>query len=368
MKTKVTICSEPKIQEAVQSISREISDPDARLVVYFASSRYPSEELAKAMASAFPGVVTVGCTTAGEMSCGKMVEHAISAMSFGSELIRRAEARLLVDIAQNPRKQVIQAFADISQKLGKNVADLDYQQYVGLVLVDGLSGAEERLMSALGDLTNLVFVGGSAGDDLQFKKTHVFVGPTAKSDAAVVVVIETATAFQAIKTQSFRTMPQRLVATKVDEAQRLVMEFNGEPAALAYAKAVGVPVEQAPSQFMIHPLGLVSDNEIFVRSPQRIDADGMRFYCSILDGMELTLLESTDILQDTRKAVEAVSHPLAILQFNCILRTQELRNKNQCTAYGAIFARIPTVGFSTYGEAYLGHINQTATMLVFQSP
>jgi len=26
---------------------------------------------------------------------------------------------------------------------------------------------------------------------------------------------------------------------------------------------------------------------------------------------------------------------------------------------------IPAVGFSTYGEQYLGHVNQTSTILVF---
>jgi hypothetical protein len=32
--------------------------------------------------------------------------------------------------------------------------------------------------------------------------------------------------------------------------------------------------------------------------------------------------------------------------------------------YGALFSPIPTVGLSTYGEQFKGHINQTATMIL----
>jgi hypothetical protein len=48
----------------------------------------------------------------------------------------------------------------------------------------------------------------------------------------------------------------------------------------------------------------------------------------------------------------------------CILRTLQLRQEKRCEQYGEIFAGIPMAGFSTYGEAYLGHLNQTSTMLV----
>jgi hypothetical protein len=54
------------------------------------------------------------------------------------------------------------------------------------------------------------------------------------------------------------------------------------------------------------------------------------------------------------------------LNFHCILRTLELKGKNQLDAYGRLFERVPTVGFSTYGEEYLAHIKQTSTMLLFK--
>ena len=55
----------------------------------------------------------------------------------------------------------------------------------------------------------------------------------------------------------------------------------------------------------------------------------------------------------------------ALINFHCILRTLELEQKGLMAEYGKIFS-IPTIGFSTYGEEYIGHINQTSTMLAFE--
>jgi hypothetical protein len=55
-----------------------------------------------------------------------------------------------------------------------------------------------------------------------------------------------------------------------------------------------------------------------------------------------------------------------LINFNCILRTLELKAKNEEDSYGKIFSDIPTIGFRTYGEEYIGHINQTSVMLVLK--
>ena len=283
-------------------------------------------------------------------------------------IVGRAASAVVEGLSSHVR--VADALSKMERDLGVPIAALDIEKHVGIVLVDGLSGSEEALMEKLGDQTDVLFVGGSAGDDLKFEKTHVMVNGQAFTNAAVLLLLEVKQGFDIIKTQSFRTVGKTLVATNVDEPHRLVEEFDHQPALTAYAQALGVAPQEAPAQFMKHPLGLMVEKDPFVRSPQRAQDGSIVFYCQIKQGMRLEVLEATDIVAHTRNAIEArkaTGKPISgIVDFQCILRTLQLREENRCDQYGAVFGGIPTVGFSTYGEAYLGHINQTSTMLVFR--
>jgi hypothetical protein len=162
----------------------------------------------------------------------------------------------------------------------------------------------------------------------------------------------------------------KLVATKVDEANRTVMEFDNRPATEVYAEKLGILVGDVNEKFMSNPVGLMIGGEPFVRSPQQILGQSIVFYCAVKEGMELELLQSTDIIEDTKKALDIkfaeMERPSALINFNCILRTVELDERDKLDEYGKLFSDIPTIGFSTYGEEYIKHINQTATMLLLK--
>lgn len=352
---------------AVAELKRQYGSGSPSVVIFFAASRYDLAAIGGEIHKTFPGAVTVGCSTAGELVDDKMLSGSLVAMFLDEDIVETAASTMIEEISGEI--SIMNAFGALEKQLGAPVSSLDIHKYVGLVIADGLSGAEERLMEKLGDRTNLFFVGGSAGDDLQFAKTYVFADGKAASNAAVLVVLKLKKDFEIVKTQSFKPMGKTLTATRVDEARRLVLEFNHKPALDAYAEALGVPVEQAAALFFQHPLGLMVGDEPYVRSPQRADGKSMYFYCQILDGMELELLTSTDLIAETRAVIEAKKQALGkiggLLHFQCILRTLQLRNADQCDLYSKVFAGIPTAGFSTYGEAYLGHINQTSTMLLF---
>jgi hypothetical protein len=357
--------------EAVAEIKMGVDGISTKMVLFFASSSYEPTTISSAMKDAFPGAVVFGCSTAGEIVTGKMLKESVVAMAFSADAIADAAIGVITGIKGNPVNQKIaDVFGSFEKHYDTPMADMDFSKYVGLILVDGLTTAEEKIMDSIGDRTNVLFVGGSAGDDLKFACTYVYAEGKTYTDAAILALLKPAKEFGIVKTQSFCASGKRLTATQVNEENREVISFDGKSAASAYAQALNVPADDAANHFMDHPVGLVSGGEIFVRSPQQIKDGKMVFYCQVIKGMELDVLDSTDIIADTKKAIDEkigeVGQPAGLVNFNCILRTLELESKGLTEAYGNVFAGIQTVGFSTYGEEYLGHINQTATILLIK--
>jgi hypothetical protein len=354
--------------EAAADLRAQADTIAPKLVIYFASSMYDPIAIASSMKRSFPSPKLIGCTTAGEIVSGKMLTKSVVAMCIGTDIVEEVAVETLKEI--KTRAGIEKALSALIGHFSPSEQSLDLKDYIGIILVDGLSGAEEYLMENLGDLSDLTFIGGSAGDDLKFKKTYVFHDASAQSNAAVLALLKLRRGFDVIKTQSFTTTGRKLVASEVDETARRVISFNHKPAADAYAEVLDVSVAKAADRFMSNPLGLMMGPDPYIRSPQRLDGKDMIFYCNVKSGMELEVMSATDIVGDTRKAVLEKQRQLGgiagIIDFHCILRTLELRELKQTDSYGAIFADIPTIGFSTYGEEYIGHINQTSTMLVFK--
>jgi hypothetical protein len=367
MQIKVAYSQSDKIHDAVSEIKEQFIGLNSKVVLFFASSKFDPVETATAFAKIFPNTSTLGCSTAGEIISGMMLKNAVVAMALSDHIIEDHCFQIVEGISSN--NNVDLAFKIFENHFNVSGIEMDFTKYVGVILTDGLSGAEERIMDRISDLTNVLFVGASAGDDLKFSKTWVYANGKAYTDAVLLILFKPLVRFDFIKTQSFTPLPEQLVPTQLGKSARQVVELNGMPAAQAYAQAIGVKKEELENRFMLNPVGLMINDEPFVRSPQRLNGDAIEFYCRVSEGMSLRLLESMDIVADTKAAIDKKLAEMGkisgIINFHCILRTLELEKKNRTDDYGRIFTNIPTIGFSTYGESFHGHINQTSTMLVF---
>ena len=360
-------------EEAVADIKSQLNFSNIKLVVFFSSNNYDQDKLSRLMEESFNNCVVVGCSTAGEIVSGELLKDSVVALAINSNIISDVKLEVIEKMSENLSLE--NAFTSFEKYYNQSLYTMDVTKFVGVSLIDGISMKEEKIMDLIGDRTNIFFVGGSAGDDHKFLKTYVCANGKAYMDSAALLIlkINDNAEFSIIKTQSFKSLDHVFIANKVNEEKREVIEFNNKPAVLEYAESVGAnSSEEVAKYFRTNPLGLtVGEDDVFIKTPQQIKGTSMQFYCNILEGMEVKLLKSTDIVEDTKKAIEnkikEIGRIDGIINFDCVERILELKEKHIEKQYAEIFRDIPTIGFSTYGEQFIGHMNQTSAMLVFRS-
>lgn len=353
--------------QAVQEMAKAIHQPGASIVIFFASSKYDLAILGNALKDSFTCPV-IGCTTSGEISSsagyreGGLVGVSLSSPNLIAhpKLIAPLSRFGLIEgekLAQELRSEL---------KLGN---DFDPDKMFGLLLIDGLSMLEEQVVAALyGSLRGVPLIGGSAGDDLSFKETHVYWQGEFLKEAAIITLFETTLPFKAFQIQHFEPTDIRLVITESDCASRIVTEINGGPAAEEYAKAVGLTItELNPQIFAAYPVMLKIGGEYYVRSIQKVNSDGsLTFYCAIDNGLVLTVGRGKGLVENLQENLDKLTHELptlkVILGCDCILRRLELQQKGLTKAAEKVLKGVDFIGFSTYGEQFNGiHVNQTLT-------
>jgi hypothetical protein len=359
------------VVELVVALRRDLGSHHPVAVIYFASSRYHPEDLAGPLSSCFPGTAVLGCSTAGEFTDSVNATGGISAVALPTGVLRHAVAAL-GDLERDVEAGTIAAVREIETRWGAQLRELDPSRHVGFLLADGMHGSEELINETLGNAAPLLdIVGGSAGDDLAFDGTWVAVGDQISHHGAALLVCETAVDYQIVKTCSFTPSGRRLRITAADVQSRTVHSFDGRPADEAYADAVGVSVSALDATvWMKHPVGLMIGGQPWIRSPRAIVPGGaIAFYAQIRPGMEVEVMNPTDLIHDTVTALADIRARLggnvsgAVL-FNCILRRLELDAVGS-DAFVTALNGLPTAGFHTYGESWLGHVNQTLTGVVF---
>lgn len=354
---------------ALEDVLAQLGDVQPRAIVFFCAPDHDGVEISRTLKQKYPTAENIGCTTAGAFNERGSSARGLSVVALSANKVRRCAAALArfddgVDTG-------IRAACDhLAHALELDLRSADPKRYVGLTLVEGLRMKEEEANDALGNVAPLLsFVGGSAGDDLGFKETRVFANGLVSNDGAALLLLDMAVPFTIAKTCSFEPSGKKFTITKADVPNRVVYEFNGKPAVEEYARALGLDTVNN-DVFMSHPVGLMIDGKPWIRSPQQALPDGsVKFYCRILEGMEVELMNSTDLIGDTKQMIENARAELGGnigggVVFNCILRRLELDAKN---LHGPFLDCLdfPSAGFHTYGESWLGHINQTATALLF---
>lgn len=354
---------------AAQELIAAIGEGSPTAIVFFAPPDMDIAALSGILWKRYGGVVA-GCTTAGELSDKVVNERGVTALALGADKVSRA-AGAMVELSGDVGDAVRASVQKMGDALEIDVRRADGSRYAGIVLTDGLSGAEEEVNHALGTAApGVLFVGGSAGDDLRFVQTIVALNGTASRRGSVLLLLEMNVPFAAIKTSSSEPTGHTVRVTRADESKRTVYEVDGKPVVPFYAAVAGVdPSQLGFEHFMRFPWGLEEGDDTWLRSPKGVSADGgLEFLCAIREGMTLTIRRQAPILAETQAAFEKAAQRCdgrvgAALLFNCVYRRIELDQSGLHREYQNLFKSFPAAGFHTYGESLIAHINQTCTAL-----
>ena len=309
----------------------------------------------------------IGCTSSGNISADGYDRTGMCAVALtGGGITGRT---IVLNSMQDAAATVEGAAAQLSAVR----AEFDDRDKFAILLTDGLARSEDQLaaalMAALGDVP---IIGGSAGDGLEFRRTAVYHDGAFADDRATVTFVSAEAPFRMLRLQHHVATETVLVATDVDPEQRIIRALNGQPAAQAYAEAVGLGLDRLTSvTFSQHPLLLAAGGASWVRSIAEVRTDGaLKMFARVDLGDVLRLGRSTGMYERLDEGISAVRDDLGTLSgmlvFDCILRRLEAEEHGMADRVGELLAANRAAGFSTYGEQFNGmHMNQTLVAVAF---
>lgn len=355
-------------ESVAQDLARQLMHPHLGCVLFFCSAEYDLPALAAALEQYFGGVRLVGCTIAGEITPQGYGRGCVSAVGFDHRSFSIAAARIdaLDSFSLLDAQQVVAQLAEECR--GSSREPITGHSFA-LTLLDGLSSREELVLSALNAAFGRIpHFGGSAGDDNHLTRTHVYHDGRFHTGAAVVVLVHTALDFEVFTTHHIQPRDEKLVVTAADPASRTVFELNAEPAALEYARLLGLDPQQLDLKtFALHPLAVRLGGQYYMRSIQRVNADlSLTFYCAVENGIVLTAMQPGPLLPNLRGLFERLERRLGPLLLtigcDCFLRRMEVEARGLVADTAGLLVDQRVIGFNTYGEQFNGmHINQTFT-------
>lgn len=344
----------------------------ACILLYYSAENYPPEALADALRECPESTQICGSSTAGELSPEGLTEEGVVAILLPARHFTVAMASM-PDIASIGLDQLAAHVRQLKSTLAEQAGLKDFRDVFALHLIDGLSYSEEAVAAALHtSLHDIPLIGGSAGDDLQFVATSVFCNGKVLTGGAALLLVHSRLPFKAFTNNNFVPTEHKLVVTDSNADQRTVLEFNAEPAAIAYARAVGLdPDNLSPNSFASYPVVVRIGGEHYCRSIQKCNPDGsLTFFCAIDNGIVLTIARPTGLRQSTSDMIKQLDDAVGgldlIVGFDCILRRLDAANRDRFDEMSDIYRKANVIGFGTYGEQFNSmHINQTFTGVAF---
>lgn len=243
--------------------------PDA-LIVFASPVHNHSVLLEEISRRCGPGVL-VGCTTAGEFANTAAFSASVVCLAFSSN-----DMRFSASLARGLSGNRAAAAKHLAESLTATPSLYPFRY--GLLFTDALAGHTEDLLERLTEAAReYQFVGGGAGDDDRFNKTHVFCGGEIASDAVVLLAIHSKKPVGIGVSHGW--MPATSAMQVSESWGNVIVRIDSRLAADVYeefSKRIGEPFNRANAMpfFLHHIIGIETPDGYRLRVPLTISGDG----------------------------------------------------------------------------------------------
>ena len=351
-------------EEAIDQAQTELAGETAAAGLLFVSSGLDFSDALKRVRDAFPDLLLVGCSTAGEASSSLgFQDDSILLILFVSADVRFAAA-LGRDPSQDPETAVAEAVAQLRKQAGEEVPQLCFMLSDAIVSNPDLAlRAIERHFGA-----PVPIIGGAAATYPPGDGAVVSIDDQVLSDAFVLLALHGPLEIATATETSWCPVGKAGVVT--DAESNVIRSIDGIPALEFYRRALGADA----TVFLGAPLAILeADGSFRVRSPMTIDDESQAITVnggvSKGDQVQLAFATVDDVHQGAGNVIErglkrfpGVEEPAFVFFCSCASRRMFLALDTEselAQVRERLSQNVPVVGFYGYGEIGADSIEQS---------
>ncbi|MNO31141.1 FIST N domain protein [compost metagenome] len=366
MKYSIGKSSKHDINEAVDEAVVGLSSP--KLLLFFSDVEH-FEKYNEVIKGRFKDSIILGSTTfAGFCKDGAYKD---SLLVLGIEEGIECYADVLEDANRFPLKYV-----DRIKQCLQNFEDT--KNTVCFEISTALMSCEELVLSTINSVLEekeIPLFGGSAGDYGIAERTMIALNGVVYNNACAFVFIKNlGGGIRLYRENIYKPTAHHFTATKVDERNRIVHEYDNRPAARVVAEALNTTVEGLAEYLDSYPMGRIIGNEMYITANQTVTANqGMSYHAKVYNNSHMVLLEPDEykaVIHTTIASVKKeVPRPSLSIMVNCLARSMLFEKDGYLDDFAKEMSDAlgNYIGFAGYGEQ-LGqqHFNQTMVLAVFE--
>ena len=271
--------------QATHEALKNIGMGSPSLAIVIASRYYDAKEIANSVSSLLGDTPTIGFSSASVLTNHGQTKNAVGVALLSSNELKITE-HWLPGYAQSGREtatQLLKLDTDQEKKAKKNI----------IFFADGFNGDAEQMCLALTG-SPLSLIGGLSSGNPHTGTTSQIAGTQAGSGSLAAAMIEGDLKIGVGSDHGWRPIGSQFRVTR--SRGFWIRTLDGRPASEAYSNLFGYPANEwgfPPLNYLVrlYPLGIDQGNDLLVRSPLRVEADGsFRMNAPVRDGLDAYLL------------------------------------------------------------------------------